>query len=1036
MKEFLERLLAGFADAVAFLVLWTKAGTSAFSATELEGAIQYAEAKSAATDIYFSPGLQSVRPEGRGRGEARTVAGISTLWLDIDVAGGAHKKDAEELPSREQALAMLDEAPLKPSVIVETGGGFHAYWILEQPWWFAKEEDRNAAQELLRSFQRYFINQGKKNGFHVDNTSALNQLLRVPGTLNHKYAPPFPVAVLDQDASRRYSIASFAESFPSMGLEKVAQVHERPNTPSAVTEEAERFEPVDLELIEKHCLFMAYCRDDAALLTEPFWFAQASIIARCTDGIRLFHARSEPHGSYKYNEAEAKFENAAKYGPRTCDSIRHDLGFRQCEQCACVGKVRSPISLGWSDALSQARICIFEMLHKAANDPGAPFEEESIQAMLVVKKHNLPLFMKLRSALKELGVPLKKLDDALSTAMKSSRAGAMYRVDNNCIVMTKMTNAGEVDVPLANFSAEIVEEVTRDDGAEKNKRFCVQGVLATGELLPPVDIQVQQFGGLNWVLDEWGSRPTIFAGCREHLRTGIQILSRNVTRRDLFTHTGWRQNQDEWVFLSGSGALGHGGWIEGVEVDLGEGGLRDYQLELPPPEQVPFAIASAMKLLEVGTDLITAPLLAAVFLAPLAEILKVDFSLFLSGLTGTRKSELAALCAGFFGKGFHGKNLPANWSSTDNSLEKLCFLAKDVIMVIDDFNPIGSMTDVNHYHKKADRVLRGQGNQSGRQRMRSGGSLRPTYRPRGLIIGTGEDIPRGQSLRARIFILEVDPTSVNCARLTELQTLRDSGALASCMSAYTQWLAPRIEELAKTLPDRKKALREDALVAGTAHSRTPDAIAGLLIGIEMFTQFALDTGAISQEEAAALWARVQGAIFEAASRQGVIQEEEDPCQRFLDLLASCLSAGALHLEDVKGGAPQVSPEAFGWKEFVSGTGATQVRDYRAQGRLTGWVKANDIFLDPDVAFAAVQSMAAQQGNSISIGMKTLHKRMAAKGLIVSSDQGVHTKRMSLGGVRRRVLHIAAASVVVQSPPQVSPVSSGGHPPGAAFGSIS
>lgn len=1036
MKEFLERFLAGFADAVAFLVLWTKAGTSAFSATELEGAIQYAEAKSAATDIYFSPGLQSVRPEGRGRGEARTVAGISTLWLDIDVAGGAHKKDAEELPSREQALAMLDEAPLKPSVIVETGGGFHAYWLLDQPWWFDKEDDRTAAKELLRSFQRYFINHGQRQGFHVDNTSALNQLMRVPGTLNHKYKPPFPVGILHQDDSRRYSIASVAESFPTGSIAKVCPVEERPLTPGAVTEETDRFEPVDLELIEKHCLFMAYCRDDAASLTEPYWFAQASIIARCTEGSRLFHVRSEPHSGYNYKEAQAKFENATKYRPRKCASIRHDIGFMQCDQCACVDKVRSPISLGRTDALSQARICIFEMLHKAANDHGAPFEEESIQAMLVVKKRNLPLFMNLRAALKEIGVPLKKLDDALSTAQKSSGAGAMYRVENNCIVMAKMTNAGEIDVPLANFSAEIVEEVTRDDGAEKSKRLCIQGVMDTGEPLHPVNIQVQQFSCMNWVLDEWGSGPTIFAGCREHLRTGIQILSRNVTRRDLYAHTGWRKVDDEWVFLNGRGALGQGGWIENIEVDLGEGELKDYQLELSPPEQVPFGIASAMSLLEVGPDVITAPLLAAVFLAPLAEILTVDFSLFLAGLTGTRKSELAALGAGFYGERFHGKNLPANWTSTDNSLEKICFLAKDVILVIDDFNPIGSMTDVNHYHKKADRVLRGQGNQSGRQRMRSDSSIRPTYRPRGLIIATGEEIPRGQSLRARIFILEVDPSSVDCQRLTELQALRDAGVLARCMSAYTQWLAPRIDDLAKTLPDRKKELREAALVAGKAHSRTPDAIAGLLIGIETFSRFALDAGAITQEEAAALWTRVQGAIFEAASRQIVIQEEEDPCQRFLDLLASCLSAGAVHLEDVKGGAPQVSPEAFGWKEFISGTGATQVRDYRAQGRLTGWVKANDIFLDPDVAFAAVQSMAAQQGNSISIGTKTLHKRMAAKGLIVSSDQGVHTKRMSVGGVRRRVLHIAATSVVVQSPPQGPPVSEGGHPTGAAFGSIS
>jgi hypothetical protein len=78
-------------------------------------------------------------------------------------------------------------------------------------------------------------------------------------------------------------------------------------------------------------------------------------------------------------------------------------------------------------------------------------------------------------------------------------------------------------------------------------------------------------------------------------------------------------------------------------------------------------------------------------------------------------------------------------------------------MVLDDFAPTGSSYDVQRWHKKADRVLRAKGNASGRQRMRPDTTLRPEKPPRALILSTGEDVPRGQSLRARMLVLGLGP---------------------------------------------------------------------------------------------------------------------------------------------------------------------------------------------------------------------------------------------------------------------------------------
>jgi hypothetical protein len=162
---------------------------------------------------------------------------------------------------------------------------------------------------------------------------------------------------------------------------------------------------------------------------------------------------------------------------------------------------------------------------------------------------------------------------------------------------------------------------------------------------------------------------------------------------------------------------------------------------------------------------VTVPLHAATYRAALGD---TDFSIHLSGPTGEGKSELAALCQQHYGPELDSRRL-TSWESTENAIEGQAFQAKDQLIVLDDFAPIGSSYDVQRWHKKADRVLRAKGNASGRQRMRPDTTLRPEKPPRALILSTGEDVPRGQSLRARMLVLELSPGDLDWHKLTQCQ---------------------------------------------------------------------------------------------------------------------------------------------------------------------------------------------------------------------------------------------------------------------------
>src|SRR5262249_54808025 len=160
------------------------------------------------------------------------------------------------------------------------------------------------------------------------------------------------------------------------------------------------------------------------------------------------------------------------------------------------------------------------------------------------------------------------------------------------------------------------------------------------------------------------------------------------------------------------------------------------------------------------------------------------------------------------------------WGSTGNSLESVAFACKDALLTVDDFAPHGGAADVARLHREAERLLRAQGNSAGRQRMRADGTLRPARPPRGLILSTGEDVPRGQSLRARLLVIEVERGDLDAAALTAHQRDAAKGLYAEAMAGFVRWLAPRYEDVRGRLAAERAQLRGAAAGEGQ-HARTP-----------------------------------------------------------------------------------------------------------------------------------------------------------------------------------------------------------------------
>lgn len=629
------------------------------------------------------------------------------------------------------------------------------------------------------------------------------------------------------------------------------------------------------------------------------------------------------------------------------------------------------------------------------------------------------------AAAQKLGVEVKTLREALSDLraarfeeieaaeeVSASSGDAPppipYSETDHGIFWAKQTQHGPRLEPLTNFTARIVGDVVEDDGAEQRRSFAVEAGL--GSNLRAFEVPSERFFGMGWVPEHLGASAIVYPGMgtKDHARAAIQMLSDRIPTRHLYTHTGWRQTGAVWVYLHGNGAIGPEGPVPGVEVSLGEGGLADYSLPDPPEgDELVRAIRASLRFLELAPPEVAYPLLCAAYRAPLSAASRADFSVHVTGPTGTFKTEATALCQAHYGRSFNGRNLPANWTSTENTLEKQAFASKDAILTVDDFAPGGTTYDVAKLHRTADRLLRGQGNRAGRGRMRPDGSLRPVYHPRGLIVSSGEDTPRGHSLRARTAVLELEPDAVDLPVLTELQTMSAEGLLAASMAGYVRHLAGMMDDLKEVLPDRQREIRASAAGAG-GHARTPDIVASLALGFEAFLEFALKAGAVTDERAEWLREECWRALGKMADSQAEHQSGEEPTRQFLDLLSAAIAGHDAHVASQKANGEPKNPARWGWRSRMVRTNDGDMEDWQPQGRRIGWLGDDgSLLLEPGAAYATAQDLARRQGTSLPIGQRTLYKRMVEKGLMARRDSARdrNTTRATIAKERRTVVHL-------------------------------
>lgn len=182
------------------IALWTKATKKTDYLQTPSAGEQFAERK----DVYVHAGLAIKTAPKSKRPSLKHIGAIPGVWADLDVKGGPDDPIGKLLAPSVEAAIVVAQSILKPTIIVHSGYGVQAWWLLDDLFLIKSDEDREQAERLVKGFQRLLRNNALDQGWGVDSTHDLPRLMRLPGTLNDKgpEGTTAPVRVLEEDGPR------------------------------------------------------------------------------------------------------------------------------------------------------------------------------------------------------------------------------------------------------------------------------------------------------------------------------------------------------------------------------------------------------------------------------------------------------------------------------------------------------------------------------------------------------------------------------------------------------------------------------------------------------------------------------------------------------------------------------------------------------------------------------------------------------------------------------------------------------------------
>src|SRR6478735_678131 len=331
--------------------------------------VSQSNGKAHVRDVYFCTSTQRFCEEKVGkRGykylkavrSAENAVKMKAIFIDIDLTDGKKDKSKgyDDIKQLKEAFAkfVADTGLPRPTLMVFSGGGLHVYWTLQEA--ITVDKWLPLAYALADATKRH--------GLKCDTACTIDsaRILRVPGTLNHKYDPPRKVTLLGNPLDFDYLNAKieailepYKVSVPySMVNGNMSILPPKPaltgTSDLSAGIDMSGLAPVDLDSLLDKCGFLYEAVDTGgADYNNPLWNL-TTMISVFTEGGRVdAHRMALGHVNYGPGETDDLFDRKMEervkknMGWPRCATIAQ-TGSTHCASCPLFAQNKSPLNFG------------------------------------------------------------------------------------------------------------------------------------------------------------------------------------------------------------------------------------------------------------------------------------------------------------------------------------------------------------------------------------------------------------------------------------------------------------------------------------------------------------------------------------------------------------------------------------------------------------------------------------------------------------------------------------------------------------------
>jgi hypothetical protein len=240
-------------------------------------------------DVHIYFGVATRDDKG---GEKKNVKSVPCVWAEMDY------KHFPEAPNS-RVYEIIDKFSFKPTIVIKSGGGVYLIFLLDKPVDLKRSEDVVKVNDWIR------LELNKLGECEFDKISDIPRILRLPGTVNHKYDHK-PVCEVVEINDNSYKLDDFLKRIPAQNTKstKRDETH-KPSEQSTST--ADRELKAQVEHVVKQV------EEKKTILGDDSYSNWLSIAFALIDGLgeegrSYFHRVSSLSNKYNKDDCDKQYD--------------------------------------------------------------------------------------------------------------------------------------------------------------------------------------------------------------------------------------------------------------------------------------------------------------------------------------------------------------------------------------------------------------------------------------------------------------------------------------------------------------------------------------------------------------------------------------------------------------------------------------------------------------------------------------------------------------------------------------------------------